>query len=181
MKLMNLAAIAVIGLMLATALSGCVGSKNEATSTGGMETTDTGLGENETGNQIGNATAVNQTLVVIYHDEKTDTTDTASYLASENGKDYTFPVAANAKKIVIIFKASSLPSDATGCGIWVFNANGEEVANEFSNKNTEVKIEFKESKVVKGGFGDWRVHFVPQLPDVMATYTTTIDVFGISA
>ncbi len=181
MKAKTLAAMLLMGLMLATAFSGCTGSKNEATSTGGTETTDTELGENETGNETGNATAGNQTLVVIYHDEKTDTTDTASYLVSENGKDYTFPVAANAKKIVIVFKASGLPTDVTGCGIWVFNANGEEVANEFSNKNTEVKIEFKESKVVKGGFGDWRVHFVPQLPDVMATYTTTIDVLGIGA
>jgi hypothetical protein len=53
MKLMNLAAIAVIGLMLATALSGCTGAEKTAKTGTGTDTTgtgNTGTGTNETGN-----------------------------------------------------------------------------------------------------------------------------------
>lgn len=63
MKLMSLAAIAVIGLMLATALSGCTGAEKTSGIDTATGTGDTGVGNITTGtNESGNVTE-NQTSV----------------------------------------------------------------------------------------------------------------------
>lgn len=158
----GLVVLCLMGLVIAGATGGCIGGKKEVI----LEQTD---GENNTSNST--------VLSVIYHDEQSGTVDTATYLSGARG-EFTFPITSSSKKISIVFKAAGTPG-AMGCGMWVLNSEGEEVANVFSNGDEEVKVEFKESAVKKGGVGDWTVYFVPQLPDVMATYSAVVDVYGV--
>ena len=77
MKLKNVMAIAVIGLMLATALSGCTGGNDDTGGTGdGTGDTGTGgIGDTGTGGGSGNQTGENQTNIIFsdnFDDNKMD-------------------------------------------------------------------------------------------------------------
>ncbi|MDD5503281.1 MAG: hypothetical protein PHH26_07455 [Candidatus Thermoplasmatota archaeon] len=154
-------AILAIGIMLSGIFGGCIGGAEKETA---VLTPDDG---NKT---------TNQTIVAIFHDEKTGTVDDSSIITGSDGA-FTFPVNNSAVKITILFTATNIPG-AMGCGLFLNDAEGNEYTY-FSNGD-EVKIEFKAKDIKKGGFGDWSGYFVPQLPDVMSTYKVVIDVFGIA-
>ncbi|MDD5503369.1 MAG: hypothetical protein PHH26_07915 [Candidatus Thermoplasmatota archaeon] len=176
----SILAIFVIGLLLATAFSGCVGGEktsgngttDENGADGGMP--DSGsTGGNSTGNATsGNATDGNETVPENYHQEYSNT---ILVVDAVQGDDiYTFPVQNIAKKIVLVLTATALPG-VTGTCIKVTDPKGNELASDASNGDA-VTIEISQEDIAKAKSGKWTADVYLGVPDLQCDYTLTIDV-----
>lgn len=186
MPMKSILAIFAIGLLLATALSGCTGSENNNgtdTTTGtDANGTDTTV-ENETENQTaGNETAGNdtsETLVVTYHKEETGSADTVSYQIEKvmGFTNFKFPVTDKSEKIIIsVTVTGTTPTD--NCGFQLCNPSDEEVTVIYVDSGQQGEITVKRSEIAKNGPGDWIIYPVPQIPCIGVDYVLVIDVYG---
>ncbi|MDD5503017.1 MAG: hypothetical protein PHH26_06120 [Candidatus Thermoplasmatota archaeon] len=168
----SMLAIFAIALLLATALSGCVGSEK------GTDGTDNGTGGNgsnggtgnETGNQTGGNASGNQTAPAKpnYHAEYNDSV--RIYDTDLGIKNYAFPVNADAKKIKIFYEQSNvmLPAGSSGAVTIITDAEGTEKGS-ISNGET---FELKNPKSI----GDWNAEVVLQIDSVSCDFHLVIDV-----
>jgi hypothetical protein len=187
----SILAIFAIGLLIATAMSGCVGGEKTSGTDDTMTGTDTTGTDTAVGNETENQTAGNQTtgkteMVLIYHKTESGTADTATFLLSctpapVEYPTYPFPVNSTAKKIQIKFKGAAMPTDAFGTVAFIYDTNGNEVTTIASSGNTEGSAEIKAKQIEEGGFGEWTYKVVTQAPDASSTYEITIDIYGIAA
>ncbi|MDD5502458.1 MAG: hypothetical protein PHH26_03220 [Candidatus Thermoplasmatota archaeon] len=174
----SILAVFAIGLLLATAFSGCVGGDKGTGDTGtGDGTGNGGTGDgtgNETGNETGGNATGNATLPDNYHQEYSDTIgyEDLSWTVHD------FPVQAGAKKVVVhIIPTFTVPVSAPGQGfvggmdVTILDSKGNElVSNELVNG--EITYEFGSDKIVK--FGKWKLEMFPEDPSV--TVQSIIDV-----
>jgi hypothetical protein len=172
----SILAIFAIGLMLATAMGGCVGSEqgNDATNEGtGDNISGTG---NETGNATGNETGGNATgnatIPENYHKEYQDD------MVFMDMPSHEFPVKAGAKKAVLKFVVeTTIPMDPTqqfALDIMINNPKGEEYQDLFVLTG-EYVVEISESDLASNGYGKWTIEMFDFEPS--ASCATTIDVF----
>jgi len=165
--------ILAIGLMIATAFSGCTGGKDN---TGGTGDTGTGGGTgNETGNETGgNATGNQTTIPENYHQEHSDTLgyDDLSWTA------HAFPVQAGAKKIIVQIKPTfTVPASAPGMGfvggmdVRISDSKGNMLVDDIVN--AEITYEFAQDEITK--FGKWKLELFPEDPSIEVQ--SIIDVF----
>jgi hypothetical protein len=177
----NILAIFAIGLMLATAFSGCVGGEKTSgtDTTTGTNTTGTSAAGNETMNQTGENATENQTEIPEnYHAEYDDDmplTD-MSYVTHQ------FPVKEGAKKIIITLKPTfmvplTLPDNPVlgGCigamDVWIYDSKENAVVEDVPS--SEVTYEITGSQITN--YGKWRLEMFPEDPEV--TVHSIIDVF----
>ncbi|MDD5502459.1 MAG: hypothetical protein PHH26_03225 [Candidatus Thermoplasmatota archaeon] len=169
-------AILALGLMLATAFSGCVGGEKASgtDTTAGTHITGTDVAGNETANQTsGNATE-NQTLPENYHKEYDDDMVLTDSLVG-GWTSHEFPVKQGAKKVVItVSPVCTVPMELPEGGymdIATYDAKGTALVD--GAAATETTYEFKDSDITN--FGKWKLEMFPEDPDVKVH--SVIDVF----
>jgi hypothetical protein len=158
-------AILAVGLMLATAFSGCVGSEK------GTDGIDNGTGDNggtgnETGNETGGNETGNVTLPDNYHEEHSDTL-TIQDMAWVAHK---FPVQIGAKKITIhlipqFTSPIAIPDQGFlgGMDVTILDAKGNKLVDT-ALVNGEITYEFGPEAVTKSG--KWSLEMFPEDPSV---------------
>jgi hypothetical protein len=170
----SILAIFAIGLMLATAFSGCVGGEN----TNGTDTTyGTDItGTDGTGNETGNETLDNQTTSNVtknkpYHKEYDES------LTVMDSIDHTFPVKQNATKFTVVVSATCLIPDPTGeigLFVYLYAPGAADYIEAWTVCNSELIIEMTRDEIVQYGYGTWNVQFIGCDPQITAQ--TVIDV-----
>ncbi|PKK81826.1 MAG: hypothetical protein CVT47_00455 [Thermoplasmata archaeon HGW-Thermoplasmata-2] len=167
----SILAILAIGLMLATAFSGCVGGEKTTS-------TDTTTGIDTTvGNETENQTDVNQTAPprANYHMEQSGTH--MIHEGALGNKYFPFPVDEGAKKIILKASAVGTPgAPIGGCGFWILDSGGNEKSEDFSQDGQEIVRELKEGAIKSGGYGEWQIMVCMQLLDVSADFKFSVDV-----
>lgn len=165
MKIMNLAAIAVMGLMLATAFSGCVGGfsakGNDVNDGTGNETGNET--SNETENETGNNTeplSYNYTGTIKTLHEEWDATFEMSIDGleeQESGEGHKFKMPEKAVKITITAtSSSSIPTEGMyDTGIFLDNPKAKTIAS-VDETEQSVTLEFS-NRAKLADAGEWEV------------------------